>query len=111
MVYWPTVMANTNETSTDNSNVRLQVNEHSYHSWQYNILILRAWLGSCLALGLLIALILIVLIWSFLWKKYHVAFKRYFGMKSRECKRDSDQQEFEMQDIETQACFLENAVH
>lgn len=114
MVYWPTIMANTstNNTSAENGEVVvLQVNEHNHHSWRYNILILRAWLGSCLALGLLIGLILIVLIWSFLWKKYHVPFKRYFGVKSQDCKKDYDQRQFEMQDIETQACFLENTVH
>lgn len=112
-VLWPSIMTNTSTNQTigdDYGDVRLP-NEHNRHTWHYNTLILRAWLGTCLALGLLIGLTLIVLIWTFIWKKYHASFKRYFGMRSRESKRHSDLRQFEMQDFETQAGFLENATH
>lgn len=72
---WSKVMVNATKNATA-TKVRLPYSV-SHHSWHHNKMILRVWLGTCLAVGLFIAFTLIILVCTFLWKKHKQTLKRH----------------------------------
>ncbi|XP_031562086.1 uncharacterized protein LOC116297903 [Actinia tenebrosa] len=74
---WSNVMVNDTKNATA-TKVQLPYGV-SHHSWEYNKLILHAWLGTCLSVGLLITLTLIILVCTFLWKKHKKTLRKHRG--------------------------------